>query len=229
MPIASAALLARAMPSPEWRDLPEMCLSDLARLAELRSFTQDAELNGSIFIVLDGLIGSVRGVLSDRRAVTALFLRGDLVDLSATPKDDRDGLLTFRPTRALAFATSDFNAAMQQHKELALTVCANLKRQSFNLREHAAELFTKAPDQRLAAFLLWLAQISAGDQAQPGFELPMRRYDLARYLGMQPETLSRKIKTLTAEGAISQSSPSHLVIESRSALEAMASGLRRVA
>lgn len=229
MPIASAALLARAMPSPEWRDLPDACLSDLARIANLRSFAQDVDLNGSIFIVLDGLIGSVRGVPSDRTAVTALFLRGDMVDLSSTPRDEQDGLLTFRPTRALVFPTLDFNAAMQRHKALALTVCANLKRQSFNLREHAAELFTKAPDQRLAAFLLWLAQVSAADRTRGGFELPMRRYDLARYLGMQPETLSRKIKALTADGAISQSSPSHLVIESRSALEVMASGMRRVA
>jgi CRP-like cAMP-binding protein len=228
MSTASAAQIARVLPDPDWRELSEHSLSALAKVAELRSFAQDEQLNGNILIVLEGLVGAVRGGSPDRSAVTALFLRGDLVDLNATPRDDLDSLVAFRPTRALVFAPEDFDAVAQRNRDLSMAVCASLRRQAFNLREHAAELFTKAPDQRLASFLLWLAQVSGGEAAGAAFDLPMRRYDLARYLGMQPETLSRKIKALVTEGAISQSSPSRLTIEDRAMLESRAGGARRV-
>ncbi len=229
MSFVSALQLARFLPGAEWQGLTDACLQDLAQLASIQSFAQDDVLGDGTYIVSEGLIGVMRGADADRSAVTALYLVGDLVDLHPGPYDAMDRLVALRPTRAVVFSAQGFDAAMQRHKELALIACANLKRQSFNLREHAAELYIKAPDQRLAAFLLWLEEVTGAREASLGFDLPMRRYDLARYLGMQPETLSRKIKALVSEGAISQRSPSRLVIESRSALETLAAGLRRVA
>lgn len=229
MSFVSALQLARFLPGAGWQGLTDACLQNLAKLAAIQSFSQDDVLPEGTYIVSEGLIGVMRGADADRRAVTALYLVGDLVDLQPGPFDHLDRLVALRPTRAVFFPAEGFTAAMQRHQELALIACANLKRQSFNLREHAAELYIKAPDQRLAAFLLWLEQVSGVADAHLGFDLPMRRYDLARYLGMQPETLSRKIKALVSEGAISQRSPSRLVIESRSALETLAAGLRRVA
>jgi CRP-like cAMP-binding protein len=229
MATASVAQIARLLTGADWRRLTEDGLGVLADAAEMRSFAQDEQLEPGIFVIIEGLVGVMRGLRADQSAVTALYLQSDLVDLTQMPDDDQDRLVALRPTRALKFPVEAFHAAMQNSAEVAEAAYSNIKRQAFNLREHAAELHTKSPDQRLAAFLLWIEEISGLTENRSGFDLPMRRYDLARYLGMQPETLSRKIKALVAAGAISQRSPTRLVIEDRAALCGLAVGPRRVA
>ncbi|URF46422.1 Fnr/Crp family transcriptional regulator DnrF [Dinoroseobacter shibae] len=226
---ASVAQVARLLTGPDWRGLSAEGLSLLAQTAELCSFAQDEDLTPGIFVIIEGLVGMMRGIRADQSAVTALYLKSDLVDLTRIPDDDQDRLVALRPTRALRFPAEAFHAAMRNSPELAEAAYANIKRQAFNLREHAAELHTKSPDQRLAAFLLWIEALSGLGENRSGFDLPMRRYDLARYLGMQPETLSRKIKALVSTGAISQRSPTRLIIEDRDALSGLAVGPRRVA
>lgn len=229
MATASTAQIARLLSGPDWQTLSEASLRLLAETAQLRSFAQDEELDGNIFVVLEGLVGEMRSVSTEQSAVTALYLASDLVDLTRAPRDDDDRLVALRPTRTLMFPTTPFHAAMQRSTEISEAAYANIKRQVFNLKEHAAELHTKSPDQRLAAFLIWIEEVSKLPETRSGFDLPMRRYDLARYLGMQPETLSRKIKALVSAGAISQRSPTRLVIENRDLLSGLALGPRRVA
>lgn len=229
MAITSVAQIARLLTGADWRLLSEDSLRLLVQTAELRSFAQDEELDRNVFIILEGLVGAMRGDRPEQSAVTALYLRSDLVDLSRAPEDDHDRLIALRPTRALMIPAISFHAAMQSSAEFAQAAYGNIKRQMFNLREHAAELHTKTPDQRLAAFLLWIEELSGLTENRSGFDLPMRRYDLARYLGMQPETLSRKIKGLVSAGAISQRSPTRLVIENRDLLSGFARRPRRVA
>jgi CRP-like cAMP-binding protein len=118
---------------------------------------------------------------------------------------------------------------MRRYAELNTEVLDRLKRQAHDLREHIGELTAKAPEHRLAAFLIWVSEMSEPQGDRISFELPMRRYDMARYLGMQPETLSRKIKALVESGAISLRSPSRLVIEDRTALASLAGRARRAA
>lgn len=59
------------------------------------------------------------------------------------------------------------------------------------------DLKCRSPSQRLAAFLLRLH-----DSAQPGppAEIPFSKRQLASRIGMQPETLSRTLQTLAANG-----------------------------
>ena len=59
------------------------------------------------------------------------------------------------------------------------------------------DLKCRSPSQRLGAFLLRLH-----DAAQPGppAEVPFSKRQLASRIGMQPETLSRTLQTLAANG-----------------------------
>jgi len=229
MAFATAAQIGRLLTGTDWRGLSDESLRLLAQSAEMRSFAQDESLGQGIFLIIQGLVGASRGAEPEQSALTALYLPLDLVDHERTPRDARDRLVALRPTGALAFSPESFYAALQKSSELAQAAYANLTRQTFNLREHAAELQGKSPDQRLAAFLLWIDRLSGGAEKRSWLDLPMRRYDLARYLGMQPETLSRKIKGLVATGAISQRSPTRLLIEDRDLLADLAQGPRRAA
>ncbi|MDJ0857718.1 MAG: Crp/Fnr family transcriptional regulator [Dinoroseobacter sp.] len=212
-----------------WARLPQACLEDLLSIGSVVQLAQDAPLQGYVAIVLQGVMGAFRGRDLSDAAVTALYFPFDLIDLEELPNDGEDLLAALRPAQVLQFPASGFHAAVRKHPALAHEVTTRLKRQCHDLREHVAELTGKTPEHRLAAFLVWVAEMSVTDGDRMSFELPMRRYDMARYLGMQPETLSRKIKGLVDTGAISLRSPSRLVIEDRTALLTVAGTARRAA
>jgi CRP-like cAMP-binding protein len=57
-----------------------------------------------------------------------------------------------------------------------------------------------------------------------GFELPMTRGDIADYLGLTTETVSRVFTRLRQKGLIKYGTPKHVVLRNRGALAAVAEG-----
>lgn len=79
-------------------------------------------------------------------------------------------------------------------------------------------------DERLAALMLQLFEVSGGGEAgQPVVNLPMRRNDIADYLGIRMETLSRHLSNWTAIGLIALPSPRKAVLLDRASLESIVS------
>jgi CRP/FNR family transcriptional activator FtrB len=76
------------------------------------------------------------------------------------------------------------------------------------------DLKCRSPSQRLAAFLLRLH-----DSSQPGTvaEVPFSKRQLASRIGMQPETLSRTLQTLAANGLYLRGR--QIIVTNREAIE----------
>jgi CRP/FNR family transcriptional regulator len=83
----------------------------------------------------------------------------------------------------------------------------------------------KTAEEKIASFLLALAR-RQGDGARPSglLRLPMSRQDMADYLGLTIETVSRTMTRLRQEGLIALPSPQQVVLQQRSMLEALAEG-----
>lgn len=94
-------------------------------------------------------------------------------------------------------------------------------------QEQMLLLGRKTARERLASFLLMQSRqgVPCG-QARQRFKLPMTRNDIADYLGLTIETVSRTLTRLRAEGMIEIVSQSELVIRDPAALEGLAGGLR---
>jgi CRP/FNR family nitrogen fixation transcriptional regulator len=76
-------------------------------------------------------------------------------------------------------------------------------------------LLAKTAQERLASFLLEMAERSLGGNA---IDLPMTRQDIADYLGLTIETVSRTLRSLESCAAIEVPSSRHIVLRNRSAL-----------
>jgi CRP/FNR family transcriptional activator FtrB len=75
------------------------------------------------------------------------------------------------------------------------------------------DLKCRSPSQRLAAFLLRLH----GAEDGPPAEIPFSKRQLASRIGMQPETLSRTLQTLAANGLYLRGR--HIIVTNRAAAE----------
>ena len=168
------------------------------------SFERNAEIFGegeSSEYVYKVLSGSVRAykVLSDgRRQVTEFYLPGDVFGIESGSEHsnsaeaiDKATILVVR--RSSVFSTAESNSEVARH--LWSITAAELRRS-----QNHALLLIKTAKERIAAFLLDMSERLAGK----GFvELPMSRQDIADYLGLTIETVSRTL-TLLSEGSTIQ-------------------------
>ena len=76
-------------------------------------------------------------------------------------------------------------------------------------------LLVKSAEERVAAFLLEMAERTRSGNV---VELPMTRRDIADYLGLTFETVSRTLKSLANAAAIEMATPRRIVLRNRSAL-----------
>ena len=93
-------------------------------------------------------------------------------------------------------------------------------------QEQMLLLGRKTARERLASFLLTQSRRGMpSGHARRQFRLPMTRIDIADYLGLTIETVSRTFTRLNAEGLIDIVSQSAMVIRDPTGLEALARGM----
>jgi CRP/FNR family nitrogen fixation transcriptional regulator len=167
------------------------------------TFERNAEIYGegeSSDYVYKVLSGSVRAykVLSDgRRQVTAFYLPGDVFGIesgsehtSSAEAIDKATILVVK--RSSVFNTAASNGEVARH--LWSITAAELRRS-----QNHALLLIKTAKERIVAFLLDMSERLAGKGC---VELPMSRQDIADYLGLTIETVSRTLTALSEGSTI---------------------------
>jgi CRP-like cAMP-binding protein len=79
-------------------------------------------------------------------------------------------------------------------------------------------LLIKSAQERVAGFLLEMAQRASSGNA---IDLPMSRQDIADYLGLTIETVSRTLTSLETAATIDVPTSRRIVLRNRSALSRM--------
>ena len=152
--------------------------------------------------------------------VVAVLFPGDLISRDATPPMPGIGVTATR-TAAIARiagrsigAISDAVASADHGRSFA--------RFAARTTLHAIVLAELTAEQRLATFLLELA-LRLGSETPAGctFELPLSRTDMAHYLALNPDTMSRLVSRLKSRGLIATPSRGWATIASVDALAAL--------
>jgi CRP-like cAMP-binding protein len=99
--------------------------------------------------------------------------------------------------------------------DIARQLWAMTVRELQRVQDHMLVLGCMSAKQRLATFLLHMALQSSGGN---DIELPMSRQDIADYLGLTIETVSRTMMQLENEAAIGMASSRRMLLRNRAAL-----------
>jgi CRP/FNR family transcriptional regulator len=81
----------------------------------------------------------------------------------------------------------------------------------------------KSATEKVASFLMLMAE-RQGCEDGDAVEVPMTRADIADYLGLTIETVSRTLSRLKQEGLIAIPTPTHITLCDRDSLEELAAG-----
>jgi CRP/FNR family transcriptional regulator, anaerobic regulatory protein len=162
-------------------------------------------------------------ILSDgRRAITGFLYPGDLIGVSL-----RDRYLytaeAVTKTKVRRFARNRFQDKINESPDLRPQLFARLCDEMAAAQDQLVLLARKSAEERVSSFLLVIARRLSGDQrAAPVVEIPMTRLDMADYLGLTIETVSRTMTKLTSGGVITASGRHAIFIRKLAKLAALA-------
>jgi CRP-like cAMP-binding protein len=212
-PIEAAPLQARApkrflrLPLPT--DNPRFLLD----LAPHKSVIGQGDEARSIFIVLDGEVMMSKLLSDGRRQIVEVLGRGGVFGLTTTAFHDAS-VETLGRARIVAYDPLVVEASVQLTAEVARALSA----QVFELHRHMLLLGRMSARERVASYLFGLTFGRGRDlDAEVAHEsvtvrLPMRRADLADYVGLTTETVSRAFGELRKLGLIAYVRPDRVEV-----------------
>ena len=160
--------------------------------------------------------GSVRtyNILSDgRRQIGGFYMTGDIFGIEFDG-EHTSAAEAISDAKVLVVKRSAVNALAGRDASVARELFALTARELRRVQDRIL-LLIKSAQERVAGFLLEMAKRASGGNA---IDLPMSRQDIADYLGLTIETVSRTMSQLVSEHAIGLTTSRRIVLRNRSAL-----------
>lgn len=194
-------------------DLMGMCMA-FDRGSEIFAEGDPAEY---VYNVITGAVRSCKLMSDGRRQVGAFYLPGDILGLEATDRHSFSAE-AIGDAQVLVLKRSTLMAEAVGNAELIRQLWQRTVADLQRAQSHMLLLGRKTAQERIAAFLLDMAQRL---EAAGSVELPMSRQDIADYLGLTIETVSRTMTQLEREGVIAIPVSRRIVLRDRAALDEM--------
>ena len=181
-----------------------------ARNIEIYGEDEPAEY---LYQVISGAVRCYRMLDDGRRQICAFYLPGDVFGVEAGDVH-LSSAEAICDAQILVIKRSAVMARAEYEKDLAKQLWTLTARELRRVQEHSLVLI-KSAEERVAGFLLEMA----GRKLSPGvIELPMSRQDIADYLGLTIETVSRTFTQLAQSRTIALESSRRVVFRNRAAL-----------
>jgi CRP/FNR family transcriptional regulator, nitrogen fixation regulation protein len=215
---ASSIALDQAGMLPEGSELAQ----SMALMGVRINFPRNAEIYGEsepaefVYLIISGTVRTSKILADGRRQIGGFYMPGDVFGLdmgdehtfSAEALSDVT-VLYVRRSAVLTLAERDVHVARQLW---AVTTRELAQAQSRVL------LLIKSAQERIAGFLLEMAERA---RCRDTVELSMSRQDIADYLGLTIETVSRTLTVLAERATIEMPTARRIHLRNRAALEAL--------
>lgn len=182
------------------------------------SFTKDAEIYGEnepaeyVYKVLTGAVRVCKVLQDGRRQIEAFYFAGDVFGLECGAEHTSSAEAISSTTIAVV-KRSSLLANAARDTDVSKQLWEHTARELEQARRHAM-LLVKTAQERVASFLIEITkQLAAGS-----VELPMSRQDIADYLGLTIETVSRTLTQLQKTSTIEFATSRRMILRNKQAL-----------
>jgi CRP/FNR family transcriptional regulator, anaerobic regulatory protein len=159
----------------------------------------------AVYIVRSGLLVVQAAPPAKLRQLLALLYPGDIFRSTFAPPLPGTVLTAAGACDLWRLQAPIFETALSADAELGRRLGQQLADQQARKLMHVAIIGGMSGEERVASFLIELAlRIGTNCAAGISFEIPLSRADIADYLALNPDTLSRIMSRLRARGVVSQ-------------------------
>ena len=180
---------------------------------EIFAQDEDADL---VHLIVSGAVRTTRLLSDGRRQVGAFYYAGDLIGLETGPIHRFSAeaicdsmILVVRRSALKAFAGDG---------QLDRAIWEATRRELERTQDHLLVLGRKTACEKVASFLMSLAQREPADRVS----MPMSRQDMADYLGLTIETVSRMLTQLQGQAVVEFDGCRKFMVKRWDTLEQMA-------
>jgi CRP/FNR family transcriptional regulator, nitrogen fixation regulation protein len=183
------------------------------------AYDRNAEIYGEgeaadyVYKVISGAVRAYKVLNDGRRQINAFHLPGDLFGLELGDAHTWSAEAIVGSTIAMVKRSLVLKAS-ERDADIARRLWSMTAGELDGARNHAL-LLIKSAQERVAAFLLEMSRRLAGSNA---VELPMGRQDIADYLGLTIETVSRTLTQLENTQTIELLASRMIILRNRSVL-----------
>lgn len=186
-------------------------------------FARDEEIFGEgeaaeyVYQVISGAVRTYRILRDGRRQIDEFHFAGDYfgIEVGETHRITAEAMADASVRMIRRGALSDLAAQRGDAARALLRLTAEgLQR----CQDHVLMLGRRSAVERVIGLLL---DIAVRTRAESELDVPMSRQDMADYLGLTIETVSRTLTSLQDEGLIALPTVRHVVLKDRRALERM--------
>jgi CRP-like cAMP-binding protein len=224
--IRAAFVRRTAMPTRALHGLHDDAHSTLDQQMQLMgaaiSYSRNAEIFGEnepadyLHKVVSGSVRTYKILSDGRRQIGGFYLPGDIFGLEFTRVHTLSAE-AITDAKILVVKRSTLHALSSRNASIAQELFALTGRELQRVQDRIL-LLVKSAQERVASFLLEMSERVAGGNA---IELPMSRQDIADYLGLTIETVSRTLTMLETCAAIEVPTSRRIVLRNKSALNRM--------
>jgi CRP-like cAMP-binding protein len=182
------------------------------------SFAKDVEIYGEnepadyVYKVLTGTVRVYKILQDGRRQIEAFYFPGDVFGLELGSHHASSAEAISNTSIALV-RRSTLLAAAAKDSDVSNRLWTHTAHELEQARRHAM-LLVKTAQERVASFLIDISNRLSGDAV----ELPMSRQDIADYLGLTIETVSRTLTQFQQTSAIELATSRRMILRNRQAL-----------
>jgi CRP/FNR family transcriptional regulator len=175
-----------------------------------------------LFNLIEGVAKTANMTMVDgSEQIVGFHFPGDLIGL-AEEGHYVNSAVAVTPARAIRFATASLDALLKNDPSLDLHAITKLCHELRIAQRHAIILAQRNAATKLKLFLRMIDECeTANGNAGGELFLPMTRADIANYLGLSPETVSRAFAKLRKSGTIALSKSRHVAIVNKAKFRAL--------
>ncbi len=176
----------------------------------------------TLYNVTRGCVRLSKMLADGRRQVTGFLLPGDFLGLAyyesyAYTAEAVDAV------RLCVFPREKFQALLTEFPQFERRLLSRASNELASAQDQLLLLGRKGAKEKLASFLLLLGRRARLRGTVDGaLDLPMTRNDIADYIGLTTETVSRTFTKLVDEAVLELPSPQHVLIKRPEVLEDLA-------
>ena len=189
----------------------------VVRFGPERQIYAEGDEARSFYKVVSGVVRTCRFLSDGRRQIEAFHMTGEVFGFEAG-EDHRMSAEAVSNCTVVAYRRRGLETMISQDEKLGRWFFSHAMNSMASAREHMLLLGRGSAAQKISAFLL-----EAADREGDGgvVDLAMSRQDIADYLGLTIETVSRTLSQLERDGTIKLPAARRVVLKDRLALRTL--------
>ncbi len=183
------------------------------------------DVGQDLLVVSEGVLKLWKGLSDGRRQIVAFRASGDLVSMHRCNTPWPVTAQAVSDCRLLQIDWEDLHRLTRRYPAMERALLDQASDEITNLQGRLLTIGCKSTEERLASFMLEFFRPSAVPSSLTReIHLPMRRSEIAEYLGITTESVSREFSRLKRRRIIAMPRPSRVVVLNWHALEDLAFG-----